>query len=99
MQLNPKKKKKVVICMLPVVDILLAVVLFTECLWSNLDTLSFKNLVHIYQKLSQNTMSRLFRYNGLLQIHLFEHETPIGLNEALQILHILYQVRKCLDTD
>uniref|UniRef100_A0A8C3BTH3 HECT domain-containing protein n=1 Tax=Cairina moschata TaxID=8855 RepID=A0A8C3BTH3_CAIMO len=63
-----------------------------ECLWSNLDTLSFKNLVHIYQKLSQNTMSRLFRYNGLLQIHLFEHETPIGLNEALQILHILYQV-------
>ncbi|KAI6070048.1 putative E3 ubiquitin-protein ligase HERC3 isoform X1 [Aix galericulata] len=63
-----------------------------ECLWSNLDTLSFKNLVHIYQKLSQNTMSRLFRYNGLLQIHLLGHKSAIGLHEALQILHILYQV-------
>lgn len=85
--------------MLPVVDILLAVVLFTECLWSNLDALSFKNLVCIYQKLSQNTMSRFFIYNGLLQIYVFGHKTPIELHEALQILHILYQVRKCLDLD
>lgn len=63
-----------------------------ECLWSNLDALSFKNLVCIYQKLSQNTMSRFFIYNGLLQIYVFGHKTPIELHEALQILHILYQV-------
>lgn len=85
--------------MLPVVDILLAVILFTECLWSNLDTLFFKNLVHIYQKLSQNTLDQLIRRNGVLQIHLFEHETTLRLHETLQILHILYQVRRCLDPD
>uniref|UniRef100_A0A8B9EEK2 HECT-type E3 ubiquitin transferase n=1 Tax=Anser cygnoides TaxID=8845 RepID=A0A8B9EEK2_ANSCY len=63
-----------------------------ECLWSNLDTLFFKNLVHIYQKLSQNTLDQLIRRNGVLQIHLFEHETTLRLHETLQILHILYQV-------
>uniref|UniRef100_A0A8B9UYN3 HECT domain-containing protein n=1 Tax=Anas zonorhyncha TaxID=75864 RepID=A0A8B9UYN3_9AVES len=63
-----------------------------ECLWSNLDTLSFKNLVRIYQKLSQNTMSRFFRYIFNSPLYLFGHQTPIELHEALQILHILYQV-------
>ncbi|XP_035182202.1 probable E3 ubiquitin-protein ligase HERC3 [Oxyura jamaicensis] len=63
-----------------------------ECLWSNLDTLFFKNLVLIYQKLSQNTLSQLVRKYGVFQIDVFEREITIRLRDPLQILHILYQV-------
>lgn len=88
MQLHPEI---VVICMLPVVDILLAVVLFTECLWSNLETDHFKNLVVIFKRVSLNSLIQPFMCNC-------SEEYPQKI-ETLQILQILYQVRRCLDTE
>lgn len=86
MQLHPEI---VIICMLPVVDILLAVVLFTECLWSNLEIDHFKNLVVIFRRVSLNSLTQL-------RNHSVEYPQKI---ETLQILQILYQVRRCLDPE
>lgn len=87
MQLHPEI---VVICMLPVVNILLAVVLFTECLWSNLETDHFKNLVVIFKRVSLDSLIQF--------LCSFSEEYPQKI-ETLQILQILYQVRRCLDPE
>lgn len=82
--------------MLPVMDTSLAVS-FTECLWSNLETSFFKKLVILYQKVSQKNLSQfIMDVRGCQRqpCDLHPHETA-----TLQILQILYQVRKCLDRD
>jgi len=88
MQLHPEI---VVSCMLPVVAILLAVVLFTECLWSNLEKVFFKKLVFLFKMASLYSLMERLMCNFSVQ-----HPQEI---EALQILQILYQVRRCLNPE
>jgi len=90
MQLHPEIA---VICTLPVLDTSLAV-FFTECLWSNLETTFFKQLVILYQRVSQKNLSQLIREVGDQQRKPDPHGT-----ETLQILQSLYQVRRRLDPD
>lgn len=93
MQLHPEIA---VIFMLPVTDTSLAV-FFTECLWSNLETSFFKELVILYQRVSQKSLFQFIVEVRSCQrnpLNLYPHETA-----TLQILQILYQVRKCLDPD
>lgn len=81
---------------LPVTDTSLAV-FFTECLWSNLETSFLKELVILYQRVSQENLSQFMIELMCVQrdpFTLHPHETV-----TLQILQILYQVRKCLDPD
>ncbi|XP_009473150.1 PREDICTED: probable E3 ubiquitin-protein ligase HERC3 [Nipponia nippon] len=61
-----------------------------ECLWSNLETSFFKELVILYQRVSQKNLSQFVMEvrRGLRNTYsLHPHET-----ETLQILQILYQV-------
>ncbi|XP_069711475.1 probable E3 ubiquitin-protein ligase HERC3 isoform X3 [Phaenicophaeus curvirostris] len=61
-----------------------------ECLWSNLETSFFRELVILYQKVSQKKLSQFIREVRSWQRSPFElhpHET-----DTLQILQILYQV-------
>lgn len=81
--------------MLPVTSL---AVFFTECLWSNLETSFFKELVILYQRLAQQMLDEF-----LIE---FKHMGPdrlFNLDPAetwpLQILQMLYQVRKCLDSN
>lgn len=85
-----------VICMLPVMDTSPAV-FFTECLWSNLETSFFKQLVILYQRVSQIILSDFLKdvkYCPESLYHLAPSQTV-----TLQMLQILYQVRKHLDPD
>ncbi|XP_075564793.1 putative E3 ubiquitin-protein ligase HERC4 [Pelecanus crispus] len=61
-----------------------------ECLWSNLETSFFKELVTLYQRVSWKNLSQLIMEIRRWQrnpYNLHPHET-----ETLQILQILYQV-------
>ncbi|XP_075277639.1 E3 ISG15--protein ligase HERC5 isoform X2 [Opisthocomus hoazin] len=58
-----------------------------ECLWSNLETTFFKQLVILYQRVSQKNLSQLIREVGDQQRKPDPHGT-----ETLQILQSLYQV-------
>ncbi|XP_068258816.1 E3 ISG15--protein ligase HERC5-like isoform X2 [Nyctibius grandis] len=61
-----------------------------ECLWSNLETSFFNELVVLYQRVSQKNLSQFvmeFRYQQRNPYNLHPHET-----EPLQILQLLYQV-------
>ncbi|KAM6136346.1 putative E3 ubiquitin-protein ligase HERC4 [Phoenicopterus ruber ruber] len=61
-----------------------------ECLWSNLETSFFKKLVILFQRVSQENLSKFIAEVGCQQRNpstLRPHET-----EALQILQTLYQV-------
>ncbi|XP_072717422.1 probable E3 ubiquitin-protein ligase HERC3 isoform X1 [Ciconia boyciana] len=61
-----------------------------ECLWSNLETTFFKELVFLYQRVSQKKLSQFLMEVISLQrnpYYLHPHET-----ETLQVLQILYQV-------
>ncbi|XP_059673641.1 probable E3 ubiquitin-protein ligase HERC3 [Gavia stellata] len=61
-----------------------------ECLWSNLDTSFFKQLVILYQRVSQKNLSQfIMEVRGWQRnpYNLHPHETV-----TLQILQILYQV-------
>uniref|UniRef100_A0A8C9FKU9 HECT domain-containing protein n=1 Tax=Pavo cristatus TaxID=9049 RepID=A0A8C9FKU9_PAVCR len=55
-----------------------------ECLWSNLETNHFENLVVIFKRVSLYSLIQLFSYD-------FSEQYPQEI-EALQILQILYQV-------
>ncbi|XP_010113670.1 PREDICTED: probable E3 ubiquitin-protein ligase HERC3, partial [Chlamydotis macqueenii] len=61
-----------------------------ECLWSNLETSFFKQLVVLYQRVSQKNLSQFIlevRHSQGNYLDLHPHETV-----TLQILQILYQV-------
>ncbi|XP_009328099.1 PREDICTED: probable E3 ubiquitin-protein ligase HERC4 [Pygoscelis adeliae] len=61
-----------------------------ECLWSNLETSFFKELVVLYKTVSEKSLSQFIMEVSCLQrnpYNLHPHET-----EPLQILQILYQV-------
>ncbi|XP_074886416.1 putative E3 ubiquitin-protein ligase HERC3 isoform X1 [Buteo buteo] len=61
-----------------------------ECLWSNLETSFFKELVILYQRVSQKNLSQFIvevRSCHRNPLNLYPHETA-----TLQILQILYQV-------
>lgn len=85
-----------VICMLPVTNTSPAV-FFTECLWSNLETSFFKQLVILYQRVSQMILSD-FLENVRHSLESLYHLDP-RQTVTLQMLQILYQVRKHLDPD
>ncbi|XP_064507956.1 probable E3 ubiquitin-protein ligase HERC3 isoform X1 [Pseudopipra pipra] len=62
-----------------------------ECLWSNLETSSFKELVSLYQRVSQDNMSQF-----IIELHNCGPRDPFNLypdeTVPLQILQMLYQV-------
>uniref|UniRef100_A0A8B9RUR2 HECT-type E3 ubiquitin transferase n=1 Tax=Accipiter nisus TaxID=211598 RepID=A0A8B9RUR2_9AVES len=61
-----------------------------ECLWSNLETSFFKELVILYQRVSQKNLSQFIVEVRSCQrnpLNLYPHETA-----TLQILQILYQM-------
>lgn len=82
-----------VICMLPVSSL---AVFFTESLWSNLEISFFKELVILYQRASQEILLSFvqeFKATGPIRLYNLD---PVETG-PLQILQMLYQVRKCLD--
>ncbi|XP_075356676.1 E3 ISG15--protein ligase HERC5-like isoform X2 [Mycteria americana] len=61
-----------------------------ECLWSNLETSFFKELVFLYQRVSQKTLSQfLMEVTSLKRNPYYLHPQE---TDTLQILQILYQV-------
>ncbi|XP_032542836.1 probable E3 ubiquitin-protein ligase HERC4 isoform X2 [Chiroxiphia lanceolata] len=62
-----------------------------ECLWSNLETSSFKELVSLYQRVSQDNLSQF-----IMELHTCGPRDPFNLHPdetvPLQILQMLYQV-------
>lgn len=85
-----------VICMLPVTNTSPAV-FFTECLWSNLETSFFEQLVTLYQGVSQVILSDFLEDIRRWLGHLYDLDPRRTV--TLQMLQILYQVRKHLDPD
>lgn len=62
-----------------------------ECLWSNLEKVFFKKLVFLFKMASLYSLMERLMCNFSVQ-----HPQEI---EALQILQILYQVRRCLNPE
>ncbi|XP_067993448.1 probable E3 ubiquitin-protein ligase HERC4 isoform X1 [Melanerpes formicivorus] len=68
-----------------------------ECLWSSLETSFFKQLVILYQRVSQKILSQFLREIIQRQRNPFDLHAPE--TAILQTLQILYQVIQTLDCD